>query len=65
MNEPLIYFSKSTSIVDNKIAGRDREGAYIYLYDIKIWKVVLEDGTLADTDIPDTTLHEEYKYCIS
>ena len=52
MSKHLIFFNKSTDIVNNKIAGRDIKDSYIFLYDTKTWKIVGENGVLSDTVEP-------------
>ena len=52
MSDPLIYFDKSTNIVNNKIVGKDIVDAYIYLYDIGEWRIIGVGGTLSETTNP-------------
>ena len=58
MSKPLIYFDKSINIINNKIAGKDVEGAYIYLYDINEWSLIGADATLTIVEKPTSIVEE-------
>ena len=63
MDGPIIYFNKSTEIVNDKIPNRTIENAYVFLYDTEVWMIIGSDETLSVTtnpmDIVDPTLGTE------
>lgn len=51
-DKPYDYIALSTDISENVIAGATKIGGLVYLLDSKLWKIIQQDGTLAEYKLP-------------